>query len=136
MLLNHTLRPRAVKTSRIIVEDRRMSPLIPPGSQERCLFSEACTFVDANSQCANGTCQCLEGMQSFDMGPCRSWASYAEPCNGLVDCVGEGVVCGPSVCVCGHGRIRVNDSCVIWPEEGLGDLNARQVRGIRTPSGC
>ncbi|KAH9383098.1 hypothetical protein HPB48_023833 [Haemaphysalis longicornis] len=93
---------------------------------ERCLSSEACAIMDANSHCANGTCQCLEGLQSLGLGPCRAWASYAEPCNGLVDCVGEGVVCGPSACVCARGRVRVNDTCIVRPEEGLGDLNTRQ----------
>ncbi|XP_077525003.1 uncharacterized protein LOC144136507 [Amblyomma americanum] len=85
---------------------------------EHCLFSETCSSADTNSRCVNGTCQCPEGLHSLGLGPCQRWGSYGEPCDATAGCAGPGLVCGPeAMCDCDQGRVRVNDSCLVGPEE-------------------
>ncbi|KAK8783674.1 hypothetical protein V5799_009965 [Amblyomma americanum] len=86
--------------------------------KEHCLFSETCSSADTNSRCVNGTCQCPEGLHSLGLGPCQRWGSYGEPCDATAGCAGPGLVCGPeAMCDCDQGRVRVNDSCLVGPEE-------------------
>ncbi|KAH7951692.1 hypothetical protein HPB52_011239 [Rhipicephalus sanguineus] len=79
---------------------------------------KACSSADPNSRCVNGTCKCAEGLQSVGLAPCRRWASYGDRCDRAVaGCTGLGVVCGrDSVCTCARGRVRLNDSCVLYSE--------------------